>query len=523
MIEVSTTADDIAINGNCTLREAVIAANTDTAVDACPAGSGPDTIILPVGTYNLYLAGPNEDAGRSGDLDIAGAVTIRGAGAAKTIIRVKPSEWPPADRVIDVMAGASVVLTGVTVTGGVCSNGGGIFNAGRLTVEDSRIRGNTASEAAMYCRTIGYSWGGGGIYNLGDLVLTRSEVSRNQVLGYNRGDVAFPGGGLLNQGSAVIERADFRSNYAAGGGGIWSSGELRVTDTQISYNSARFWAAGLENYGSATLIGTTISGNADGGIVNGSFRLEPGSLILENCTLSGNQMWRISGSIHNFAGPVEITHSTLSGNDSYDLGAGIGGATQQVRLLGTIVGNGTSGDCTGPVVSLGNNLDSDGSCGLGAPSDLSGLDPLLGPLAQNGGFTPTQALQAGSPAIDHIAAAECAVATDQRGVARPQPAGGACDLGAYEAPPSADIAPMIEDVKQLFQARLLTKQQEITLLEWLKAALLASANGDRPAACQALSGFEVAVSGYVDEGGLAPELAQPLLEAAGRNRADICP
>ena len=61
------------------------------------------------------------------------------------------------------------------------------------------------------------------------------------------------------------------------------------------------------------------------------------------------------------------------------------------------------------------------------------LDPLLGPLQDNGGPTFTHALLPGSPAIDHIPAENCEVTTDQRGVARPQ--GAACDIGAYELEP----------------------------------------------------------------------------------------
>src|SRR5262245_38779585 len=98
-IQVSTTDDDIAINGNCTLREAVIGANTNTAVDNCPAGSASDTILLPAGTYFLALFGPGENAARSGDLDILSDVTIAGAGVDATVIDGASQEDPFADRV----------------------------------------------------------------------------------------------------------------------------------------------------------------------------------------------------------------------------------------------------------------------------------------------------------------------------------------------------------------------------------------------------------------------------------------
>ncbi|MEJ8672811.1 choice-of-anchor Q domain-containing protein [Streptomyces sp. MS1.AVA.1] len=79
---------------------------------------------------------------------------------------------------------------------------------------------------------------------------------------------------------------------------------------------------------------------------------------------------------------------------------------------------------------MGHNIDSDGSCRLTAAGDLPSRDPLVGPLADNGGPTDTVALLPGSLALD---AADGCPATDQRGVARPQ--GAACDIGAYERTP----------------------------------------------------------------------------------------
>jgi hypothetical protein len=107
------------------------------------------------------------------------------------------------------------------------------------------------------------------------------------------------------------------------------------------------------------------------------------------------------------------------------------------------------------MASLGHNLDSDGSCGFTDPTDLSNVDPLLGPLQSNGGPTPTHALQLGSPAIDAIPTAGCtydhdgdpgtpevALALDQRNGMRPREGNGGapsgCDLGAYEVAPCAD-------------------------------------------------------------------------------------
>jgi hypothetical protein len=108
-----------------------------------------------------------------------------------------------------------------------------------------------------------------------------------------------------------------------------------------------------------------------------------------------------------------------------------------IRLRSTIVAGSYGVNCIGVSGDGGYNLDSDGSCGLSQPTDISNTNPLLGPLANNGGPTPTMALPANSPAIDHgPTRAQGCPAADQRGYARPDPADGVqgqCDIGAFES------------------------------------------------------------------------------------------
>src|SRR5690349_15680223 len=106
-ITVTTTADELTNNGNCSLREAIQAANRDVRVDACPAGSGADTITVPAGTYALTLGGRLDDAGLTGDLDISGNLTINGAGASRTVLVGQSAPVP--DRVLDIIGPMSVV------------------------------------------------------------------------------------------------------------------------------------------------------------------------------------------------------------------------------------------------------------------------------------------------------------------------------------------------------------------------------------------------------------------------------
>ena len=430
LIQVTTTADDADANGNCTLREAIIAANTDAGRDGCAGGSGSDVILLAPGTYALSLTGSNEDAAFTGDLDVTGSVNLRGAGVDASIIAGVAAGEP--DRVFHVLGSGSLGLFNVTVRGGRCAYGGGIFNDGTLIIADSRLQDNVASEGELACghgSGTGISGGGGAIYNRGTLVIARTIVSGNRVVGYggDLGDVAFPGGGLFNEGRATILKSRVNSNSAAGGGGIHNHGELTLTDSELSHNGARFWGAGLENLGTATLERVTVASNADGGIINGDWRGGDATLTIRNSTLASNRSSRVSGAIHNFGGPIEIRSSTIAGNP----GGGIGGDTATVRLFATIVANGASADCEGSVVSLGHNLDGDNTCGLGL-TELPATDPHLGPLADNGGLTPTRPLLVDSPAIDQIGKAECGSLTDQRGTARPEPAKGRCDIGAYQ-------------------------------------------------------------------------------------------
>ena len=114
---VTKTADtnDGTCNGDCSLREAITAAN---------AAAGTDTITLPAGTYTLSIAGANEDANATGDLDITESVTINGVSAATTIV-----DGGAIDRVFDVLAGTSAI-NNVTIRNGLApgtSGGGGIL------------------------------------------------------------------------------------------------------------------------------------------------------------------------------------------------------------------------------------------------------------------------------------------------------------------------------------------------------------------------------------------------------------
>ena len=117
-ITVNTTDDELNADSDCSLREAVQAANTDAAVDGCTAGTGADTIVLSAGTYVLSLSTADEDNNASGDLDILSDIVIEGAGASTTVI-----DGNGTDRVLDLDNGSSLAISDVTISNGDPGNG----------------------------------------------------------------------------------------------------------------------------------------------------------------------------------------------------------------------------------------------------------------------------------------------------------------------------------------------------------------------------------------------------------------
>ena len=165
-----------------------------------------------------------------------------------------------------------------------------------------------------------------------------------------------------------------------------------------------------------------------------------GPLTVTHSTVRDNTAGGGGGFCSVRGGPLTVTHSTVSGNTARN-GGGLSKAYGPLTLTSSIVAsNAGGGDCDDyreSVTSRGYNLDSDTSCRLTAATDRPGVDPLLGPLQDNGGLTLTHALLPGSPAIDAIPFGTNGCGTthiaDQRGQARPQPAGGPVTSGPMKS------------------------------------------------------------------------------------------
>lgn len=370
-IAVNTTADELNSDGDCSLREAIKSANTNSAVDNCTAGSGTDTITVPAGTYTLSILGTGEDANATGDLDITSNLAINGAGVLSTII-----DGDAIDRVLEFHLGTTVQMNKVTVQNG---NRSGILNRGVLTLNNSTVTNNSIA-----------SFGGGGIFNTatGTLTVVDSTINNNNA---NSPDLSHGGGGIYSDSGGIV-----------------------------------------------TINRTTISGNTTTGRGGGILGQDP-TINITNSTISGNTALN-GGGVFNRFGTVNFINDTITNNTATDEAGGIFNFGGTTNLKNTIIANNThshfcvgcSNNCVGGMTSLGYNIASDASCALGGTGDLNSTNPMLGGLANNGGPTQTHALLAGSPAIDLVPLSSCTVATDQRGVARPQGAG--CDSGSYEHP-----------------------------------------------------------------------------------------
>jgi CSLREA domain-containing protein len=236
-----------------------------------------------------------------------------------------------------------------------------------------------------------------------------------------------------------------------GGGITVFIADLNLLDSAVVGNTSGIGSGGIDITafpGSDSVVSiarSTISGNSSGAIFS------EGSLMVTNSTISGNTVTGggFGGGIRAADGATTVVNSTITNNvaiSGFQVAnqGGVSAAGGSVSLQNTIVAgntrsNGTAADVTGDITSQGRNLIGNTSGGSGfVASDLTNVDPLLGPLQNNGGPTQTQALLLASPALDAVPAsgAGCPGA-DQRAVSRPQ--GGACDIGAYELATSVSV------------------------------------------------------------------------------------
>jgi hypothetical protein len=314
-LTVTATTDSITANdGTCSLREAVAAVDAPgTPGDCGTASADANTIVLGAHTYTLSISPtftpPDSDDVRSGDLNVtalAGPLTISGAGAASTTV----SATGLGDRILDIAAGANVVVSGLKLTGGHAPDGaagpeifggasgepgdaggagGAIRNAGTLAVTNATIAANAAGHGGNgggITQILGGAGGiggdggaGGGIYNAnsGTLSLSAVTLTLNQAGTGGDGGPGAGGGGTGGNGGCCGD----------GGALANAGGSVAIAASTISGNQAGAGGAGgrggPKQSGVAGPGGTGAGGSSGGGISSVG-----GSISITNSTISSN-------------------------------------------------------------------------------------------------------------------------------------------------------------------------------------------------------------------------------------------
>jgi len=409
------TVTNIADSGPGSLRDSVLSAGNGDVVQLDPSLNG-QTITL-----------------TTGGIPINGGVTIEGPGAS--LLTVRRADEAPSSLIFHTFGSDPIMISGLTIANGV---GGGVrvesTGSGNLTIANCRIVENagvavscgpgsgpgnrvTIDNSTISGNTGGY---GGGIYVSGAMCIG-CVLSSPCIVTVNNstisGNSAAEGGGIYNVGATTVTNSIISNNTAldqsSGGGGIASGGAMTITNSTISGNSANHQGGGILHFSSNVVFFT---GN---------------ELKLTNTTITGNSATE-GGGIHTLDGivPVKTRNSIIA-----------------LNLASTP-------DIEGPVTSEGFNLVGNNSGADISPpqeSDQIGtaaapIDPLLGPLQDNGGPTFTHQLLLDSPAIDkgHSSGST----TDQRGFIRPvdlfkipnAPGGDGSDIGAFESAGNATLA-----------------------------------------------------------------------------------
>jgi hypothetical protein len=551
------TVNNTSNSGPGSLREAITtAANGDTINFSLPNPSV-ITVLTPL-TFvsNVTIVGPGANQlAIDGGSGVVVFIVNAGSTVAITGLTIQHGNQLLGGGLFNA---GTLTLTNVFVRNNEGQLGGGIFNSGTLTLSSSDVSSNKARLGAVHR--------GGGIYNFhGTVMLSDTTVSGNIARPLASANTNNDGGGIYNDaGSVTIDRSTIGSNVVAGttsgesatGGGVANvnGSSLIVTDSTIQLGDtgdsagpgvgsgiANGPSTGPATTDSVTLTNSTFYSNTSfgpgGGIWNNGLLKVINSTFVVNTAPTSNPSFEGGGGIYNI-GTASLTNTTFSFNVSTGAGAAIKNAAGTLTIKNSILANSgsTHPNCasvaTATTVSGGHNLSDDASCATflnqigdlnSIPAGLDTTNPSNG-LHDNSGPTKTVALLAGSAAIDAIPVSptnNCtdtsgnAVATDQRGVPRPQ--AGGCDIGAFEANQAmflprqqTDTLILIGDVNEL----LVEPHAQTALEAPLKAALGSMNRGLKNPAKNQLGAFIKETNAQVKGHALTTEQAAPLITSA---------
>ncbi|MBI5546622.1 MAG: hypothetical protein HY901_22290 [Deltaproteobacteria bacterium] len=497
VINVNTTNETSTAPGECTLAQAILASQNDTAAGGCPAGLGSDVINLPAGTYTLTT--PLNGATYFHDL--GKTVSIQGAGPDQTIIERAPTA--PDFRFFNGLqeSGAVISLSGLTLRNGKTQHGaairtyGGVLNIDNCVFTDNNAgqgsgEGGAISTANFAARmTISNSrfqnnqaFNGGAIQTSGKLTLLNTTFNTNRSTGNGGGAIRYSGsandflqvsncaffgnegalwgGGAIHANGVIrVDHSSFSSNSATGGqsalgGAIYAMGTSLLIEACEFYNNQSYsHGAALDTYSLPTGVVVRDSSfynnrsEGRGGAVRG------GGTFL-NCTFSDNTAAQEGGAIHAQRA-LTLNNVSIANNNAGSVGGGIRfDASSGFKLSNTVIAkntihtsNPTPSDCQsdGPIVTGGYNVVGV-NCGItAATGDQLGtlaapLDPQLAALDQ---VTHTLMPLPTSPLVDQgnpaaAGTADACEAKDQTGTDRPidgdADGNSRCDIGVVEAP-----------------------------------------------------------------------------------------
>jgi hypothetical protein len=425
----------------------------------------------------------NNSAGFTGGISSDVPITIKNS----QILTNSAPDYGGGIRVFD-----SLTLTHSTVRGNSAGLGGGLSVANqsenmRVTIENTEFTDNTPEgvniggigtytipvDVEIYGSTISDNDGDGvkSIVSAGTLLIMNSQINNNAGDGiYYPGELTLRQSLVSNNAERGIYGRDATVRYSTirdnGGSGIVASGHLKLIYSTVSGNTSSGCGGGVAGYGGAfvEVRSSTITGNSavtDGG---GVCIWEESELMIKNSTVSGNTADENGGGVAlvSSTATASLDHATIAdntadqdGNSSGDGGGIYVTSSATFSVARSIVATNQDNsplaadrdpDCHGDFDATGLSLigavDGINCTGLKSALQLTGsentpLDPLLSPLADNGGPTLTHAPDPASPAVDYQFSTSCPLDIDQRGVDRPQGDGNGdldleCDLGAYE-------------------------------------------------------------------------------------------
>lgn len=363
-INVNSTAQSPGASGDCTLGEAILAANADAPVDGCSAGSssGADTIMLPAGTYTLTTIGFTHGwFGNAGLPGITTDVVIQGAGAESTIIERSQTATDKFRLMVVANQNAgSIVLSDLTMRRGRSNDeGGALYTAGRTATLNRVIFDD--NQAAYYAGAVATTNQGGVLIANGCTFTNNQSPSGGAIVASPAtisnstftGNTAANGGALFYvQGGGAnfnITDSTFTDNHTAASGGIggaiYSSGALTIQRSRFDSNSA-----GSSNSSGGAIAAVSALNLIDSVVTNNQAN-SGGGLYLENCSFNisrstisnNNATTHFGGGISANTGGGTISASTINGNTAGLDGGGLSSSGMNLTLTNVTIDDNTSG------------------------------------------------------------------------------------------------------------------------------------------------------------------------------------